>query len=250
MKYFGIPKCPYCNKKVNIIRTWSLKRQGEYKCPRCKGISNVFLSPLIHVAAVVAVFSAGVVYFFHKYVLNEITVDTLIQVFIPFVGFYLLSLFMVYLEKPVIKKKKSLRRRREGEVQPPRKMQRKSAQRKNVYAIKEDDHVNEKIKVPVLENKPVQQPEKRISAKNSREHSGIVTHQAPKPALDPRYVREPKPVEKAPQHSIEVTMPIAPRKPDTESRVVQKIDLDGNVFQKYTDHGYVQQRMKEEDKGN
>ena len=49
MQYFGIPTCPYCRKRVNLIRTWKLKREGEYKCPRCGGISNVYLSPLVYV---------------------------------------------------------------------------------------------------------------------------------------------------------------------------------------------------------
>ena len=59
MQYFGVPTCPYCKKRVNLIRTWSLKRQGEYRCPRCGGISNIYLSPLVYVFALVAVF-AGV----------------------------------------------------------------------------------------------------------------------------------------------------------------------------------------------
>lgn len=104
MRYFGIPTCPYCKKRVNLIRTWSLKRQGEYQCPRCGGISNIFLSPLIHVFAVLAVFSGGALYFFHKFVLNDISLTTVLQILIPFAAFFLLSLFMVYLVKPVIKK--------------------------------------------------------------------------------------------------------------------------------------------------
>lgn len=104
MRYFGVPSCPYCKKRVNLIRVWSLKRQGEYQCPRCGGISNIFLSPLIHVFAVLAVFSGGAVYFFHKFVLNDISLETLWQVFLPFALFFLLSLFLVYLAKPVIKK--------------------------------------------------------------------------------------------------------------------------------------------------
>lgn len=104
MRYFGVPTCPYCKKRVNLIRTWSLKRQGEYLCPRCGGASNIHLSPLIYVLALLAVFSSGVLYFFHKYVLDDITLETGIYVFIPFAGFFLFSLFMVYLEKPVIKK--------------------------------------------------------------------------------------------------------------------------------------------------
>lgn len=104
MKYFGIPKCPYCGKRVNIIRRWLLKKQGEYKCPRCGGISNIYLSPLIYVFGILAIFSSGVLYFFHKFVLEDIEPKTAIQVIIPFAIFFLLSLFMVYLSKPVIKK--------------------------------------------------------------------------------------------------------------------------------------------------
>ncbi len=104
MQYFGVPKCPYCKKRVNLIRTWSLKRQGEYRCPRCGGISNIFLSPLIYVFALLAVFSAGAVYFFHKFILDDIGLTTCFQVFLPFAVFFLLSLFMVYLAKPVIKR--------------------------------------------------------------------------------------------------------------------------------------------------
>ncbi len=104
MQYFGIPKCPYCRKRVNLIRTWSLKRQGEYQCPRCGGISNIFLSPLVYVFALLAVFSGGAVYFFHKFILDDIGLTTCFQVFIPFAVFFLLSLFMVYLAKPVIKR--------------------------------------------------------------------------------------------------------------------------------------------------
>ncbi len=104
MKYFGVPRCPYCRKRVNLIRTWSIKRQGEYQCPRCGGISNIYLSPLIYVFALLAVFSGGALYFFHKFVLDDVDLSTIWQVAIPFLCFFLISLFMVYLEKPVIKK--------------------------------------------------------------------------------------------------------------------------------------------------
>ena len=103
MKYFSVPTCPYCKKRVNLIRTWSLKRQGEYLCPRCGGISNIYLSPLVYVFALMAVLGAGALYFFHKFVLDDVSLSTVFQVLIPFVVFFLLSLFMVYLEKPVIK---------------------------------------------------------------------------------------------------------------------------------------------------
>ena len=104
MRYIGIPACPYCRKRVNLIRTWSLKRQGEYQCPRCGGISNIFLSPLVYVLALLAVFGGGAMYFFYKFVLDDISLKTALYVFVPFAAFFLLSLFMVYLEKPVLKK--------------------------------------------------------------------------------------------------------------------------------------------------
>ncbi len=104
MQYFGIPSCPYCRKRINLIRIWSLKRQGEYQCPRCSGISNIYLSPLIYVFALLAVFSGGALYFFHKFVLDDVSLSTIWQVALPFAVFFLVSLFLVYLEKPVIKK--------------------------------------------------------------------------------------------------------------------------------------------------
>lgn len=104
MHYLGVPTCPYCKKRVNLIRTWSLKRQGEYQCPRCGGISNIYLSPLVYVLALLAIFGGGSMYFFHKFVLDDISLETALYVFIPFAVFFFFSLFMVYLEKPVIKK--------------------------------------------------------------------------------------------------------------------------------------------------
>lgn len=104
MKYIGVPRCPYCNKRVGFIRTWRLKREGEYKCPRCSGISNIYLSPLIYVLAVLAVFASGMLYFFHKFILSDMELTTAIEVAVPFALFFLLSLFMVYLEKPQLKK--------------------------------------------------------------------------------------------------------------------------------------------------
>lgn len=104
MQYFGVPKCPYCGKRVNLIRSWSLKKEGEYKCPRCSGISNIFLSPLVYVFAVLAIFFGTIIYFFYKFVSNSIDIKTIIYVLIPFVAFFILSLFTPYLKKPVIKK--------------------------------------------------------------------------------------------------------------------------------------------------
>ena len=128
MQYFGVPRCPYCKKRVNLIRTWSLKRQGEYRCPRCGGISNIFLSPLVYVFALLAVFCGGAVYFFHRFILDDVDLTTCLQVLIPFAVFFLLSLFMVYLAKPVIKKvpreEKGRKKRQAPAAPPPRESMR------------------------------------------------------------------------------------------------------------------------------
>jgi membrane protein implicated in regulation of membrane protease activity len=104
MQYFGIPTCPYCHKKMNVLRIWRIRRHGEYKCPRCDGISNVYLSPLVYVTAILAISFSFLIYFFAKYITDTLSLYTVVEVFIPFVVFYLLSLLFVYLEKPVIRR--------------------------------------------------------------------------------------------------------------------------------------------------
>ena len=104
MKYFGIPKCPYCKKRINIIRVWRLKKRGEYICPRCKGISNIFHSPLIYALALLCCAAGFLIYFFERYITDTVDFTTVFKVLIPFVIFYFFSLFMIYLEKPVIRK--------------------------------------------------------------------------------------------------------------------------------------------------
>ncbi len=104
MKYFGLPFCPHCKKGMNVFRIWAVRKKGEYLCPRCKRISNIYLSPLIYIFAVLAVASGFLIYFFSQIVWDNVDMMTTVWVLLPFVGFYFLSLFMVYLRKPIIKK--------------------------------------------------------------------------------------------------------------------------------------------------
>lgn len=123
MQYFGIPTCPYCKKHVNLIRTWKLKREGEYKCPRCGGISNVYLSPLVYVFSALAICAGVCIYFFYKFVLDDVRLFTCLYVFIPFAAFFILSLFTVYLKRPVIKRvqRPAQEERRTNKPQPTRR---------------------------------------------------------------------------------------------------------------------------------
>ncbi len=104
MALFGIPPCPYCKKRANIINLWKIKKHGEYRCPRCKGISNIYLSPLVYVFAVIAIASGFMVYFSDRFIFANLTYLTPVKVLIPFVAFFVLSIFTVMFKKPVIKK--------------------------------------------------------------------------------------------------------------------------------------------------
>lgn len=103
MKHFGIPKCPYCGKHVNLIRMWTLKRDGEFVCPYCQGITNVKHSPLLIVLAALCAVVAFLIFAFTRYVLDEATLMTCVYVFLPFAVFFVFSMFMVYLEEPVLR---------------------------------------------------------------------------------------------------------------------------------------------------
>ena len=172
MQYFGVPRCPYCKKRVNLIRTWSLKRQGEYQCPRCGGISNIYLSPLIYVFALLAVFSAGAVYFFHKFILNDVDLTTCFQVILPFVVFFLLSLFLVYLAKPVIKRVSREESGKKGKKRPAADARRAGVNSGNtghIYADQEDYLPQNDYRTgPFPQERPVNAPAPQAVSENAQ----------------------------------------------------------------------------------
>lgn len=153
MQYFGVPRCPYCKKRVNLIRTWSLKRQGEYRCPRCGGISNIFLSPLVYVFALLAVFAGGAIYFFHRFVLDDVDLFTCLQVLLPFALFFLLSLFLVYLAKPVIKRVPREEEKRGRRAPEPRRPGESRA------FVDGGEYQSREASVPLQEAVPVSRPQ-------------------------------------------------------------------------------------------
>ena len=36
-KKMKLPKCPHCNKGVNILAAWGYKTKGEFYCNKCHG---------------------------------------------------------------------------------------------------------------------------------------------------------------------------------------------------------------------
>lgn len=104
MKQLGRPVCPYCGKKVNFVIAWGLRRRGEYSCPRCHGISNVFLSGVATAAAFFAIFLSVILLLCLIFLLQEATWWSILLVLAPYLVFYLLSLFCVQLRKPVFRR--------------------------------------------------------------------------------------------------------------------------------------------------
>lgn len=256
MQYFGVPTCPYCKKRVNLIRTWSLKKQGEYQCPRCGGISNIYLSPLIYVVALLALFAGGAVYFFHKFVLDDIGLETALQVFLPFAGFFLLSVFFVYLAKPVIKKvsredmkKKKLGRKDVAATGP-------IGQTGHVYYDQEDyppQRPREPVPAPVQASEPVPvriPPTAPAQAAAPAARPGRpVSPAVPAPAARQQgttVIRPPVPVNRRPAHQAAPTVqaPAAPRPAQAVSQV-EPPKMADDFFAKYDDPDYVQRRLRE-----
>lgn len=105
MKKFHKPRCPYCGKKVGLIGAWALRTQGEYLCPKCGGISNIVLDRSIYALAFLAILVSAV--FFVLAFLNLLPFDLwlLLLVVLPFLLFYLISVFLVRLKKPAVRRR-------------------------------------------------------------------------------------------------------------------------------------------------
>ena len=104
MKSFGRAVCPYCGKKVNLAAAWGLRRRGEYRCPRCQGISNVTLSGAAMPLAFVAISLSALLLVGSVVLLPQADWWVILVVAAPFVVFYILSLFCVQLKKPVLRR--------------------------------------------------------------------------------------------------------------------------------------------------
>lgn len=278
-KYFGVPTCPYCKKRVNLIRTWSLKRQGEYCCPRCGGISNIYLSPLIYVFALLAIFSGGSVYFFHKFVLDDIDFSIVLQVILPFAIFFLLSLFMVYLAKPVIKKVPKTKIERKRRQQAAKEAQRRPASQpsqqmfyddqeylpnreyaaggydrneedgnmKVVRSAPEDSAYREQLPGPQQNLRPARPlpPEDQPERAQQTVAQKIAASRAATPATQEKMAeRAAAKAEKAAPVERAVS-PLSPGSSAAEKPSAFTGDGEEDFFSKYNDPEYVQRRLKE-----
>ena len=105
MKKFRQTRCPYCGKRVGLLRSWVIKTQGEYKCPKCSGISNIELDPAIHIFAILAVILSGLLYVFIMLAFRSLNLLSIAVMITPYLGFYILSIFLVRLRRLPVRKR-------------------------------------------------------------------------------------------------------------------------------------------------
>jgi len=97
-------KCPYCGKKLNFFLAWTLKREGEYRCTACNGISNIIVEPFTRILAIIAVAASALFFIVFGLILNHITFWLVLFVILLFFLFFLLSSFTIHLERPIIRR--------------------------------------------------------------------------------------------------------------------------------------------------
>lgn len=114
MKKFRKPRCPHCGYKIGLIKTWALKTQGEYMCPKCGRVSNIVLDRLVYLFAFLAILVSAI--FFTLGMLEILSLDVwlILLILLPFLLFYLTSVFLVRLKKPAVRRKAVPKRSRPG----------------------------------------------------------------------------------------------------------------------------------------
>ncbi|WOC32288.1 MULTISPECIES: single stranded DNA-binding domain-containing protein [Caproicibacterium] len=110
MKKLQYPQCPYCGKKVNPLLAFTLKNQGEYRCTKCSGISNIALDGAVYKLAVSMVLAAAAVFLVEELLVRRFLWYSALLVLLPFLIFYVLSPLFLELKRPVIKRRRMERR--------------------------------------------------------------------------------------------------------------------------------------------
>ncbi|QEY35204.1 hydrogenase maturation nickel metallochaperone HypA [Caproiciproducens galactitolivorans] len=100
MKKFRKARCPHCGKKLGFLQTWSIKTQGEFKCPKCGGFSDIELDPSTYGLSIFAIILSGLIYLIHMLSVKSLSLSSIFLAVLPYLAFYLLSVYLVRLRKP------------------------------------------------------------------------------------------------------------------------------------------------------
>ena len=82
-------RCPYCDKEVSYFKAMSIRRRGEYYCPKCHKESNVYIKKMIWVGFIAAVVVALLIMGFFLILTERDNPAFVFIVFIPFIFFYI-----------------------------------------------------------------------------------------------------------------------------------------------------------------
>ena len=93
-----LTKCPYCNKQLSYLTAFVVKRNGEYFCNKCKKESNIFIKKSIFIPLIVAIILAGLILSIFLIMTDRENLWFAFFVAIPFLIFYLITPFFVYLK--------------------------------------------------------------------------------------------------------------------------------------------------------
>ena len=106
MKKPETPQCPYCGKKLGFATAFSLRREGEYCCKACGGVSNITLVRRIYPFAGICVAIAAVFVVLGAFVLQTVNWLILLGTILPFVVFYIGTPFFLELKRPILHRRK------------------------------------------------------------------------------------------------------------------------------------------------
>lgn len=91
--FFKLGRCPYCKSKVPYTKAFFERDNGEYTCPNCDEVSNIYfikrMNAVISIVSVIAV-TVFVLYLFFG---NKASLLGATLVMIPFVLFFLMTPF-------------------------------------------------------------------------------------------------------------------------------------------------------------
>lgn len=82
-------RCPYCDKEVSYFKAMSIRRRGEYYCPKCHKESNVYIKKMIWVGFIAAVVVALLILGFFLILTDRDNFAFVFIVIIPFIFFYI-----------------------------------------------------------------------------------------------------------------------------------------------------------------
>lgn len=95
---WGLPRCPYCGKRLGFWEAWLLRTKGEYICPKCGRVSNIkFQKTTYGMAAIVSILGLGIL-LLSTLLLQNHSLWGIPLVAFPFLLFVFLSPCWMFLE--------------------------------------------------------------------------------------------------------------------------------------------------------